>query len=91
MDRDREVADDRHKENVDNLQQIDGRMENLERAVEPLQKTVAAMKPIVESILVTRWKLAGALGLAGVLITGIGWLVVLTVDRLGGWFFSKFN
>ena len=33
MDRDREVADDRHKENVDNLQQIDGPMQNLERAV----------------------------------------------------------
>lgn len=91
MQEDREAANLRHRENADTLQQIDGRVENLERSVAPLTETVAQMKPIVESVLVTRWKLAGALGLMGVLVTGVGWLVVLMVDKLGGWFWSLFH
>lgn len=91
MDQDRETANERHRENTSNLELISGRVEDLERSVTPLAETVKSMKPIVESILVTRWKLAGALSLAGILMAGIGWLVVTFVDRLGAWFFSMFH
>lgn len=90
MDRDREVADDRHRENTDSLQQIGVRVGDLEGSVRPLAASVKRMEPVFESILVTRWKLAGALALAGFLITGIGWLLVLLVDKLGAWFWSTF-
>lgn len=85
---DRKLHEVRHRENTQNLELISGRVENLERTVSPLATTVEKMQPIVESVLVSRWKLAGALSLAGTLIAGIGWLVVTFIDKLGGWFLA---
>lgn len=73
----RTVADRRHKENRD-------RLDALEDMVKPLAETVRVMKPIVDSYMVSRWKLAGMLTLATVLLSLAGWLISLFAGKIIG-------
>lgn len=84
MDDNRELANDRHKENIDNMQQIDGRVESLERSVSPIVKTVADWKPIIDGVLQSKWKRAGAISF----VAGLGYVIFFVVDKLGGYILS---
>jgi hypothetical protein len=88
MDRDRELADDRHQENLGNFQQIEGRVENLERSVTPVADTVASWKPIIDGLLISRWKRAGALSLASAIVSLLAWLIIEFFGKAGGWILS---
>lgn len=88
QDEDRDLANKRHSENSNKLESINKRCGALEETVRPLASTVQAMKPIVDSVIVTKWKLAGALSLAGVFIWGVGWALWVVIDKFGGWLLS---
>lgn len=81
MTEDRELADDRHRDNTENLEQIGGRVENLERTVTPVAETVASWKPILD-------KMPGALWLAGIILTLIGTALALIFQKFGDWMLS---
>lgn len=85
MDRDRELADDRHRENTDNLEQISGRVENLERTVTPVAETVASWKPIIDGLLISKWKRAGALSLASAIVSLLAWLIIEFFGKAATW------
>lgn len=91
MDRDRETADERHRENTDNLEQVSVRVESLEDTVKPLAKTVSAMEPIVQGILIKGWMRAGAIGVLGTIAGIAGWLAWQIIQHAGAWFWSMIN
>lgn len=73
----RKVADRRHSENRDRLDALDD-------LVKPLAETVRLMKPIVDSYMISRWKLAGMLTLATVLLSLVGWLISIFAGKIIG-------
>jgi chromosome segregation ATPase len=74
------------------LDNVDARLDMLEKQMSPLAQAVAAMQPIVTGYQISRWKLAGALALGTVLATGalslIGWLASLFAGKLFWWLIS---
>lgn len=87
MDDSRELANDRHKENVGNMQLIDARVESLERSVAPVIETVTTWKPIIDGVLQSKWKRAGAVSV----IAGLGYTVFWVIDKFGGWILSMLH
>jgi hypothetical protein len=73
----RKVADRRHRENCT-------RLDALEDMVKPLAETVRVMKPIVDSYMISRWKLAGMLTVATVILSLIGWLISVFAAKIIG-------
>lgn len=90
---DRHCDDDdrRHEENIAQLRSIAKELATIAEAVKPVIATVAAMKPIVDGYQVSRWKLAGAISLAGFILAGIGWVLSLAIARGIDWLFSAFK
>jgi len=85
LDRDRETDDQRHLENTERLGQIAARCEQIERTIEPLKTTVQTMQPIVDSLMIARWKIAGALMLGSVLVGLTGWVFMLFAAKIWAW------
>lgn len=79
----RKVADRRHTENRD-------RLDILDDMVKPLAETVRRMKPIVDSYMVSRWKLAGMLTLATVLLSLAGWVISVFAGKIVGLVIAPF-
>jgi outer membrane murein-binding lipoprotein Lpp len=90
VDQDRDLANERHRENSEKLESIGTRVEKIEADVKPLAKTVATMEPIVAGYAVTRWKVAGAFALGTTLVTVLGWVVSLFAGKLIAWVASLF-
>jgi hypothetical protein len=84
--------DRRHTENTHSLRGIEQAVSELTQTIKPLAKAVAAMQPVVEGYQITRWKIAGALGLAAVLVGSFGWLVLKLAGQallwMGGFIFK---
>lgn len=74
IDRDRDVGDRRHVENS-------GRLDKIERKLDPLDETVRAIKPIVDQYQISHWKIAGAAAVILPFIGFVGWLL-WTIGRL---------
>ena len=86
----RRIADKRHCENTDKLESIEGRVGECEGSLSKMNDVVALMKPVVDSLTVTRLKFTGALGLVLTLIGLFGWLLSLFAGKLISWVFSLF-
>lgn len=84
LDRDRDVAEERHKENTLNLERIGLRVLKLETTVAPVADTVASWKPVIDGVLQSKWKRTGAIGV----VAAVGYIVYLVVDKLGGFILS---
>jgi hypothetical protein len=79
LDQDRDRADERHRENLEKLECLDhrvGKIEiKMETTVAPLAATVSDMKPIVDSLSLTRSKMFFvASGFGGAILLGV-WLI----------------
>lgn len=81
---DRHCVDDdrRHEENKESLRKIEQAIDNLTDVVKPLAAGFASMKLVVDGVQITRWKFAGALGLASVLLAGFGWLLTSVIGKV---------
>jgi len=71
----RDVADQRHAENKQ-------RLDNIDTTLSTLSPTVAWMKPIVKNYQVTRWKVIGGLAVVGVIMWLLGWIVSAFAAKL---------
>lgn len=85
MDQDRRLHNERHAENTEKLESIGERVGNLEDTVKPLGETVKRMEPIVAGVQIDRWKKAGAISLAGLILTFVGWLLALLIEKAFAW------
>jgi hypothetical protein len=88
---DRQASDRRHRENLRTLASIDKRVDSIEAAMTPLAATVTDMKPVVEAWKITRWKLAGALLLATIILGFVGWVASLFTGKLAALFLAMFT
>ena len=79
--------DRRHDENLKTLREINESV----RALQPLAKTVALMEPIVRNYQISHLKLTGALGLAALILTTIGWLIEGLLGHAAGWLIDKLH
>jgi hypothetical protein len=75
------VSDKRHEENT-------SRFDKIEKTMDPLARTVAVMKPIVDSYQITRWKMAGAFAVVSMIIWAIGSLILTLAGKAITWAFS---
>lgn len=78
--------DRRHDENINALRENNRQIGELNRVLAPLARTVEAMAPILANYQVSRWKRAGAIGLALSIVGFIGWLVQLSISGVIGYF-----
>jgi hypothetical protein len=80
--------DRRHEENLTTLRAISSELKTLNEAVTPLARTVAVMKPIVDSYQITRWKMAGAFAVVSMIMWAIGSLILTLAGKAIAWAFS---
>lgn len=89
LDQDRQIANDRHRENTENIQEIGKRVGTMEDTVKPIATSVKKMEPIFESFMISKWKMTGAIGVVIMIVMGIGWAVAQFAAQIGTALFSR--
>lgn len=85
LDEDRRASTSRHGENKRKLSSIEGRLTLLETKLTDTVKVVNKIEPIVDGIVIARWKRAGAVMVLTVIMGLLGWLVGQLGGRLVTW------
>lgn len=87
-----EDDDRRHSENISEIRRI---ADAMQRSADLQQQSnaklnalidrVNIMSPIVDGYQISRWKMAGAVGLASIILAGFGWILAIAVGEAAKW------
>jgi hypothetical protein len=84
----RRIAETRHAENTEKLRSIDTRVGQCETSMSTMNSIVQTMKPVVDSLTMTRAKFGGAVALGTAFFVFVGWLVSLFAKGIVSWVLS---
>ncbi len=77
-----------HETAIENREAVEASkkaVQDIMNLIGPLSTAVNAMSPIVATYQISRWKKAGALSLALILLSALGWLAEAAIIKAIGW------
>lgn len=89
IDADRNIANDRHRENTANIKAMGERVGTMEDAVKPMAESVKKMEPVFEGFQASKWRMTGALGALSIVVAFVAWVITQFASQIGAAIFHR--